>query len=619
MKKGIFRYALMVLISSSFSNYLIASNDSNLEKINFFQKGEISYLEFSFDNENQDVKKFDVKKDKQIILDFKNVKSTERVMRSFDTSEFSGSIVFVSGYEKPGAKGDIRVNVQLRDNVRSVLERSGKRIILKVENRFGAFTQKDMTADELRDTKKSVVDESIATINVPKSNSISDILENLTLSGRKKYIGKKVSFDVRDMKVETILKMIADASGFNIILTEDVKSLPTLTLSLVNIPWDQALDTILNLNKLVGKKNGMILMITTLDKATAEKQKEIDIRKMLEKEETLVAKVFPISFAKITDLQPILSNYLTANRGTISTDSRTNSIIVKDTVTVVEKLKKIIEVLDTQTPQVLIESKVVEVEEKHVKEIGLTSFGEGSSGFTFGYDPVGTPGTSQGTIGLPGEAGDAGAPREAGPGFQFSSAPTEGLASLFSVNISHFNRFFNLNFALSLMEQEEKGRVISSPKVITQNKEKATISSTFTVGYPDEVTDEGKVSYGTADATLMLEVTPQVTNDGSISMEIVLRKEEFGDLAKPGPPDTNSRNINTNVLVDNGSTVVVGGVYSFKKSTSHSGVPFLKDIPLVGWLFRTPHSPRTIKKEMIIFITPRIINQEEAGLLSTQI
>ena len=148
----------------------------------------------------------------------------------------------------------------------------------------------------------------------PKSDSVVDILENLTLSGRK-YIGKKVSFDVRDIKVEDLLKMIADASGFNIIITDEIKKLPPLTLSLVNIPWDQALDTILGLNKLVAEKNGAILMVTSLDKATEEKKKkEIAVKKLLEKEEKLVAKVFPISFAKIEDLKEILNGYLTKDR-----------------------------------------------------------------------------------------------------------------------------------------------------------------------------------------------------------------------------------------------------------------------------------------------------------------
>ena len=183
------------------------------------------------------------------------------------------------------------------------------------------------------------------------------------MAGKKKYIGKKISLDVRDVKVETVLRMISDASGFNVILTEDVEKLPALTLNLVNVPWDQALDTVLKLNNLVAKKNGIILMVTTMDQATKEKQRELSLQKMMETQENLVAKIFPISFANISDLQGILEPYLTPGRGKISVDNRTNSLILRDTALIIEKIKKIIEVLDTQTPQVLIESKIVEVQE----------------------------------------------------------------------------------------------------------------------------------------------------------------------------------------------------------------------------------------------------------------
>ena len=172
------------------------------------------------------------------------------------------------------------------------------------------------------------------------------------------------------------------------------------------------------------------------------------------------------------------------------------------------------------------------------------------------------------------------------------------------------------------MEQESKGRVISSPKVITQNKQKALISSKDTTSFK-QVSGSGDnltTSFAETEATLQLEVTPQVTNDGSISMEIAIAKEAFGDIpTSGGPPEKAGRTVETNVLVDNGSTIVIGGIYNYEKVSSHSGIPFLKDIPLIGWFFRSPHAPQSSKNEMIIFITPRVINQEEAGLLSTQI
>ena len=165
--------------------------------------------------------------------------------------------------------------------------------------------------------------------------------------------------------------MIASASGFNVILSKEVEKKPNVTLSLTNIPWDQALDTVLDLSKLVATKNGNILSITTLEQATLERQKELEARTITLKKEPLVTKIFPISFAKPGDLQKIVETYLTKDRGTVTFDDRTNYLIVKDTPGNIEKIKKIIDTLDTQTPQIQIEAKIVEMSEGYSRQIGF--------------------------------------------------------------------------------------------------------------------------------------------------------------------------------------------------------------------------------------------------------
>lgn len=604
MKIGIF------LLSFLYSSLVFAS--SELVSLNFQQKGEISELELVFDNNNVVSEKYQVPEDKQVIIDIKDVSATERVMRAFDTSEFSGAVVFVSAYKKPGSQNDLRVAIQLRDNVRSYLKRLPNRLVLEVENRFGVFTENSFKTEQSFKEKVAQVqksDEDTSKILIPKSDSISDILDNLTLSGRKKYIGKKITIDVKNVKVSDILRFISQVSGFNLILDNEIDLLKPMILRMTNVPWDQALDTILGINRLVAKKNGEILMVSTLEKATEDLKIESEAKKLAKEEEPLVTKVFPISYAKTKDLSAILLEYSTASRGKISIDERTNSLIVKDTVDVIEKMRKIVEVLDTQTPQVLIEAKIIEVTESYSKEIGL------DQGFNFGYDPIGQIGTNlPSTVG-----GEIDAGTDAGPGFSFSSAPTsgEGGRSLFGLNITRFGRLTNLNFSLQLMETESKGKIVASPKVITQNKTKAKLTTKDTTSFSKSVVRDGttEVTFENIDAILSLEVTPQVTNEGSISLEILLNKEQFGDVPAPGaPPNKAMRGIETNVLVDNGSTIALGGIYNYEKLENHSGVPFLKDIPLLGWLFRTPYNPATRKNEMIIFITPRIINQEEAGI-----
>lgn len=604
MKKGIFRSLFCFAVTAVLSLQL---NAADLLSMNFQQIGEISQLELVFNDNNVVANKFHVNEDKQIIIDLKDVNATPRALRGFDTSEFSGSVVFVSAYKKPGAEKDLRVALQLRDNVRSVVKRKPDRLVLEIENRFGVFTQRKVSKFNSFNDKISAGEGASEGVSVPRSENVEDILENLTMSGRKKYVGKKISFNVKNISVEDVLNLIAESSGFNIIITEEVKKLPPLTLNLNNVHWDQALDTILGLNKLVASKNGVILMITTLEKATEDQKLEAAAKKVVEKEEPLVTKVFPISFTKTADLTKILKEYNTENRGSISTDQRTNSLIVKDTPAVIEKMRKIIEVLDTQTPQVMIEAKIVEVSENYSKEIGLRE------GLTFGYDPIGSNNALPVEVGEDINSGSVG-----GPGFSFSTAPNSTGRNIFGLAIKRFGRLTDLAFNLQLMESESKGKIIASPKVVTENKKKAKIETSdkrfFVVRTIEGDTTTTEVKE--VEATLTLEVTPQVTNEGSISLEISLLKEQFAAQIDPSlPPPEQGRTVETNVLVDNGSTIVIGGIYNFEKRENHSGVPFLKDIPLIGWLFRTAHNPSTEKNELVIFITPRIVNQEEAGLL----
>ncbi len=586
----VLKAVVILLISSS-----VFAKLSTVKNIAFIQEGEVSKLVIDLDGAGADASRFHVNKDKQIILDLKSVQAKKTVMRAFDTSEFNGAIVFVSPYKKVDNPDDIRIAIQLRDNVRSKLLTEGSKIILEVENRFGVFK----AANQEEDSKISGSSaDGKTSIRIPKSANIEDILENLTLSGRKRYIGKKIHFDVKDIAIADLLKMIADASGFNIILGEDVTaSSQKLTLSLTKTPWDQALDTVLELGDLVATKNGNILLIKTLTRATEEKKAELEAETLIDKQEPLVTKVFPVSYADVKDLSKNIENYLTEERGKVSIDERTNKIIVKDTVEVIERIKRIIEVLDTQTPQVLIEAKIVEATEDFERTIGL------QNGFTFQYNPTG-PITSS-------NSGN----------FTFASAGTDssGNSSFLGLTMTVFKRISNLSLNLQLVETENKGRVVSSPKIITQNNEQAKIISSQRTHYSEVRIDTAgntNTTYRPINADISLMVTPQVTNDGSILLGVEVSKSSFQTVVTNGvPPDLSESSVKTNVLIDNGSTVVIGGVYSYSESEGVSGIPVLKDLPVLGWLFRTSYNPSWSKSELIIFLTPRVINQKEAGLV----
>lgn len=588
----------IALICASSLTYGQSKGPVRIKAVNFLQEGEISKFIVELDGQAY-AERTHITDDKQIILDIPNATASKKDLRGIDTSEFSGSAVYISPYKKPGSKSAIRFAIQLRDNVRSILENKGNRVILSIENRFGAFSRAKLKKAEGMEVSKTQ-EEFDEKINIPKSNSIEDILENLTQSGVKKYVGKRISINVNNLGYRELLKMIADTSGFNIIIDDEVNKLPPLTISLTNIPWDQALDTIMNLGDLVAFKQANILTVKTEAKARQEALAKLNAENANKRQEPLVTKVFPISFAKPEELSKILEDYLTPQRGAIKIDLRTSNIIVKDTIEVIERMKKIIETLDTQTPQVLIESRVVEATEGYEFRAGL-----GRGGVQVGYDPL-TPSSNLGT--------NEGS-------FSFNSAPDTGIPGVLNASIGVYKRLTGLDFELQLMESESKGRIISSPKIITQNNQPATITSTDTQRFTTQTpTTGGQVTTQIQEipVSINLTVTPKVTNDGSISMTVAITKGGFG-IAETGQlPPTSSKEINTNVLVDNGATVVVGGLYQTITRESQSGIPFLKDLPLIGWLFRTAYNPNRSRSELIVFLTPRIVNQEEAGLVNRE-
>jgi type IV pilus assembly protein PilQ len=581
------------------STNICAAEIAQIKSVNFLQEGEVSKLIVDFEG-SVFAKRNHLKSDKQIILDISNAKSDARFMRGIDTSEFSGAAVFVSPYKKPGSKNDLRFAIQLRDNVRSFVENKGSRIILHIENRFGVFTKAKL---------KQVEDGNFALnkfsqnekVSVPKSNSLEDILDNLSQSGVKRYVGRKISINVNEIKYTDILKMIGSTSGFNIIIGDEVNQLKPVTITLTNLPWDEVLDTMLNLGGLVARKFGNILTITTKAKAIAERKKELENKSTDKVLEPLVTKIFPISFATLSDIEKVLKDYLSKDRGTIISDSRTQNLIVRDTVDAIEKIKKVVEVLDTQTPLVLIESKIVEVEESYEFKAGLTR------GIGLGYNPL----------------GDLNSLSDQDGSFSLNTATTPDSA-LFDATIN-IGRLTNLAFSLELMESESKGKIITSPRIITENNKSASIESSenryFNTVSSGATTDGGgSTQLETISASISLTVTPKVTNEGSILMNVSVSKSGFGIVQAAGQlPPTSSKSVNTNVLVGNGSTIVIGGMFSTNDSEVETGLPFFKDLPLVGWLFKNAYNPVKLRKELIIFLTPRVVNQEEAGLVDREL
>lgn len=593
MNKCISLFFLLTLISQVHAA-------SNIIGLNFQQEGDISHLIIRGDGPLVFTKRHN-KDQKTLILDIQDVVSSQKTLRPIDTSEFPGAVVYVSAYPKPDSPNDIRVAIQLRDNVNSEVEKVGNSLVLKIENRFGAFAQNSGSSSSLnlsQDGNLPIIEgeensqQEQLGLKVPKSAQVEDILENITLAGNKKYIGKKISINVKNVPVDDVLQMISETSGFNVFLEDGVSSKPPMTINLLDVPWDEALDTVLMINKLSATKYNNILTITTIEKALEAQAKKVEEDKKLKVQEPLVTKIFSINYAKIADVVTILNDYKTEERGKITTETRTNKLIVKDTATVIDRMKKILELIDTANPQILIESKIVEINESASKELGLDSS-------SFIYNPFKRF-----------EATDT----SPTPGFTFN---TLGTGSLVSLSVDVFKRLKDVSLSLKLLENRSMAKIVSSPRIITQNNVAASINSSQSSPYRTQVTSNGVVTeqWNQASASISLSVTPNVTNNGSISLNVNVSKSGFVGQPPPnGPPPQASNTISTNVLVDNGATVVLGGLYKLEDSESHAGIPVLKDIPILGWLFRTKYNPVKSKSEMMVFITPSIMNQTEAGL-----
>jgi type IV pilus assembly protein PilQ len=439
-----------------------------------------------------------------------------------------------------------------------------------------------------------------------------DAMDHLLKANQtKKFTGKPITLQVRDVDVQDVFGLIAETSGFNIILSDNVKG--KLTLSLVEVPWDQALSIVLQTLHLGADRRGNVLRIDTLAALTQEKQLELSAKAAMEAVTPRITRVFPINYASIADLKTTILDLATAEAGQagnqngaptqapliVETDNRTNSLIVRGLPEYVDRAGKIIKTLDTQTPQILIEGKVVEASEGFSRTIGGSVGGvETESGNGYGFSFNGGDPTSN----LYGAGGsDNGI-------FTLASNSANGAAFGYTKLIGG-NR---INLTLKLAELESKVKIVSSPRTVVMNNKTASMVQTFPIAIQSTTTTSTSTTTTSSQisAALSLNVTPTVTSDGSVLMQLALQRDVATNTS--GGPTVANRVINTNVLVESGTTLVLGGFYNNEVHDDESGVPFFRKIPIIGWLFGTKSKIET-RSELMFFITPQVINPKKAG------
>ncbi len=425
----------------------------------------------------------------------------------------------------------------------------------------------------------------------------TEILEEGGLLDGKQYVGRRISLDFKDVDIQDVLRLIADVSDLNVIAGDEVTG--TVTIRLVDVPWDQALDVILLTKGLGFVRVGSVLRIAPAEMLKAEEEARLQERRSKERLEDLVVKLQPVNYANVKEVSNMVKRLLTP-RGSVDVDERTNTVIIKDIPSVIDEATALMKAIDTQTPQVMIEAKVVEANLDFSREIG--------SEWGLGSQPRDEDLGSDFVIGQrrPVTVQDDKFPFEQDNNVVVSNPISSVANGILNLGAFILDDRFDVSLSLRAAEAKGEGKVISSPRVVTLDNREAVIEQGVSI--PFQTFENGDAQLEFIDAVLSLKVTPHITADRSIIMKIeVSRNAPDDSVATPtGSPAIAKNQAKTETLVKDGQTLVIGGIYVVDKAESASRVPYLHQIPVFGYLFRN-QTLRDVRKELLIFVTPRVV------------
>lgn len=474
----------------------------------------------------------------------------------------------------------------------------------------------------------------------PKRAAAAGAVGRQALGQQPVYTGKRATFNFQDIPVRSVLQLIADTSGLNIVASDTVSG--SITLRLVNVPWDQALDVIMRAKGLDKRRDGNVIWVAPQQELAKYEEDLATARMKAEDNAPLVTTYIPISYGKAEEIAKLLttgsmqssgggtsasgagaSRGFLSSRGSVSFDQRTNTLLLNDTAEKTEQIRKLVAVLDKPVQQVLIESRIVIASDSFARNLGvqwgayaqrvnpsgqILQTGGGAGGTTLGWTTPGSSNTGTGS----------GNGASSNPGLNVNLPAMTGSPSG-ALGLAILGKNYALDLELSAAQTEGRGEVISSPRVITANQQEAVIRQGQEIGYVTYQGGSGGAGGGSGgqtasvqfkDAVLELKVTPTITADNRVYLAINVTKDSLDKfLTTPNGqvPQINTQSVNTSVLVDNGQTVVLGGIYEVNKQNTVTKVPGLGDIPGVGFLFRNTSRNNT-KAELLIFVTPRILN-----------
>ena len=517
-----------------------------------------------------------------------------------------------------GEKGEARVLVFLQENMAAidVQERAGK-VVVEFHNTdiiddllyqldvmdFGTVASMIETFKEGSNSRIEIDTTGAFDYNYQQLDNIftitleKDESKRSFLGAGKEYQGRPMSLNFQDISIRAVLQIIADYNGFNLVVSDSVSG--NITLRLDGVPWDQALDIVLRVKGLDKRMEGSILMVAPTEELAAREAKELKAKQQVEDLEPLYSEYIQLNYAKAQEFADLLQtdvNSILSNRGSVSVDARTNTLLIKDTAKSIENVRRMVETLDVAVKQVVIESRMVTVRDNVQEDLGIRwGFSDQGGDTGVAGNLIGATDIANGVIPSIGDRLNV-------------NLPVANPAGSIGMHVAKLANGQLIDLELSALEQENKGEIIASPRITTANQKKARIEQGTEIPYVQSASS-GATTVTFKKAVLSLEVTPHITPDNKVILDLAITQDTRGDTVDTatGPAVAiDTQRIETQVLVENGQTVVLGGIYQQQIINSARKVPLLGDVPYLGALFRST-SERNEKRELLIFVTPKIM------------
>ena len=576
----------------------------------------------------------EVKENGRTILELKGVNLPDALQRRLDTAAFGGPVRGISTYRRKSDPSRVVIEIDRGPGSNAVVSREGNALVLSVANGRLPSNVSGIGADGGAARKsRTVAREENMIAGAPKIQTTFDaaagaqesVIEpaqaNAFLPGaiaaqQRRYTGHRIDLDFKDASVHEVLRLLSEVGKVNIVTADNVTG--AVTIRMRNVPWDQALDTVLQAKGLGMVRQGNMVRVAPLADLNKERELAIARRKAELQLAPIETRLIPVSYAEAKDLQDRAKDLLSP-RGSLAVDERTNTIIARDVAGNLTQIDELIHVLDTQTPQVLIEARVVEATSRYLRDAGIQWGGDVSFSQATG-NPTGIAFPS--SIGLTGGASDQTTPTAglspftnsvANPNFAVNLPATVGTGQggALGLTFGAINNTVNLSVRLSAAEQSGMLRIISSPRILTLDNRDARISQGTLIPF-SQISAQG-VQTTFQEAKLQLLVRPHVTADGSVSMHVKINRDEpdFNQTSARGDPTILKREAETDLLIMDGHTAVIGGIFTRNTGRNLDQIPLLGDIPVLGLLFQRRRASDT-RTELVIFLTPRIVNRAEA-------